>query len=376
MKNTNIEVEGGEILIQSKEGHYAVIPAKHRQEVMDMVKDSCDDCINNYIQTLPKDSDYAQYGSLLPDWNKIKATLDKKKITLERRPYTAVQSSTYVAPKVIPPLEKKQFNPREQPVFRADTRTERERKVAQEYTESVLNSVEKYKKPLHWIAGSELLRWTANPLKGVGDIVSFVAPNSALAKDLPNTDEDVLEHKKIQLSPYISRKEKLNNSINEAVDLGINSLINVGTMELGFALPKAFVSPAMTNMFRGGSKANFAADFLQLLTKTDLDKISDGDRNEIANLILNSSSLLSKMDNFDASTIYNNIKNWKSLNNASKSPLNNIINNNGVYTINGVSGMSFNNIQAATKYLKEFIIDTYKDIFNISQSINQQTQRE
>ena len=73
MKNTNIEVEGGEILIQSKEGHYAIIPAKHRQEVMDMVKDGCDDCVNAYIQTLPKDSDYAEDGSLLPDWDKVKA---------------------------------------------------------------------------------------------------------------------------------------------------------------------------------------------------------------------------------------------------------------------------------------------------------------
>ena len=82
MKKQNIEVEGGELLIQSKEGHYAVIPAKHRQEVMDMVKDGCDDCINAYIQTLPKDSDYAEDGSLLPDWdkikNKIKATLNPK----------------------------------------------------------------------------------------------------------------------------------------------------------------------------------------------------------------------------------------------------------------------------------------------------------
>ena len=67
MKKQNIEAEGGEILIQSKEGHYAIIPAKHRQEVMDMVKDGCDDCINNYIQTLPKDSDYAEDGSLYPE---------------------------------------------------------------------------------------------------------------------------------------------------------------------------------------------------------------------------------------------------------------------------------------------------------------------
>lgn len=82
MKKQNIEVEGGELLIQSKEGHYAVIPAKHRQEVMDMVKDGCDDCINAYIQTLPKEADYAPDGSLFPDWdkvkNKIKATLNPK----------------------------------------------------------------------------------------------------------------------------------------------------------------------------------------------------------------------------------------------------------------------------------------------------------
>lgn len=67
MKKQNIEVEGGELLIQSKEGHYAVIPAKHRQEVMDMIKDGCDDCVNAYIQTLPKDSDYAEDGSLYPE---------------------------------------------------------------------------------------------------------------------------------------------------------------------------------------------------------------------------------------------------------------------------------------------------------------------
>ena len=78
MKKQNIEVEGEEILLESKEGHYAIIPAKHRQEVMDMVKDGCDDCINNYIQTLPKDNDYAEDGSLLPDWDKVKATLNPK----------------------------------------------------------------------------------------------------------------------------------------------------------------------------------------------------------------------------------------------------------------------------------------------------------
>lgn len=272
----------------------------------------------------------AKDGILLPD--------DKKKINFEHNPYVAVQDNTYVAPKVIiMPLEQKkeqQFIPREQPILKADTRTEQQRKIAQDYTESVLNPSigtqvgETFQKPL---------RWLADPIKGVGDIVSAVAPKSALAKDLPNTNEDIFEYRKKQLNPYTSNSEKLNNAINEARDLTINSLINVGTMELGFALPSSFTNPMMANMFKVGSKANFAADLLQL-SKMDLDKLEKGDMEEIGNIILNSASLLSKMDNFDASTIYNNIKNWKNISKADK-------------------------------------IDTYKDIFNLSQSINQQTQR-
>ena len=335
--NIDVNVEGSELILKNKAGDYVIIPKKYRLEVQDMIKDGCHGCIDKIVETLPVMEDYAEDGSLIPD--------DKKKITFEYKPYTTVQNSTYVAPKIVTPLEQKkeqQFVPREQPVLKADNRpvlkadnrTDQERKIAQEYTESVLNPSirtqigEALQKPL---------RLTANPVKGVGDIVSAIAPNSALAKDLPNTHAETFEYRKKQLNPYTSNKEKINNTINEARDLTINSLINAGTMELGFALPKSFVSPAMTNMFKTGSKANFAADLLQL-SKTDLDKIDDGDMNEIANVLLNSVSLLSKMNNFDASTIYNNIKNWKNISKADK-------------------------------------IDTYKDIFNISQSINQQTQR-
>jgi hypothetical protein len=65
MKKINIEVEGGEFLMQSKEGHYAVIPAKDRKKVMNLVKDGCDNCIDNYIQSLPKESNYAEDGTLI-----------------------------------------------------------------------------------------------------------------------------------------------------------------------------------------------------------------------------------------------------------------------------------------------------------------------
>ena len=142
-----------------------------------------------------------------------------KKNNFEYKSHTVVQDNTYVAPKVVMPLKlkkKQQFVPREQPVLKADTRTDRERKIAQEYTESVLNPSistqigETLQKPLRWIA---------DPVKGIGDIVSAIAPNSALGKYLPNTNAETFEYRKKRLNPYTSNKEKINSTINEAIPL-------------------------------------------------------------------------------------------------------------------------------------------------------------
>lgn len=222
-QNINIEAEGNELVLKNKAGDYVIIPKKYRKEVQDMIKENCHDCIDKLVETLPVMEDYAEDGSLYPDWDKVKSTLNpknKKIITFEPKPYTTVQDNTYVAPPrvVIPSkLEK------EQPVLKADTRTDQERKIAQEYTESVLNPSimtqigEGFQKPL---------RWLADPVKAVGDIVSALAPNSLLAKDLPNTNEDVFEYRKKQLDPYTSNKEKINNTINEAAPLTSWALLN------------------------------------------------------------------------------------------------------------------------------------------------------
>jgi hypothetical protein len=69
MKSKNIEVEGNEFLLESNEGHYAVIPAKDRNAVMAMI--GCDDCINSYIKNLPKESDYAEDGTLVLNDNVV-----------------------------------------------------------------------------------------------------------------------------------------------------------------------------------------------------------------------------------------------------------------------------------------------------------------
>lgn len=65
MKKTNIEVEGGELILMSEEGHYAIIPAKDRSKVKEMINNKSDDSINDYIKYLPKESDYAEDGSLI-----------------------------------------------------------------------------------------------------------------------------------------------------------------------------------------------------------------------------------------------------------------------------------------------------------------------
>jgi hypothetical protein len=53
-----IEAEGGELILRNKNGSVAIIPARHRQEVLDMLKDGCTNCLNDYISKLPKMKDY------------------------------------------------------------------------------------------------------------------------------------------------------------------------------------------------------------------------------------------------------------------------------------------------------------------------------
>ena len=75
-KNINIEAEGSELILKNKVGDYVIIPKKYRTEVQDMIKDGCHGCIDSLVSTLPVMADYAEDGSLLPDWNTIKATLN------------------------------------------------------------------------------------------------------------------------------------------------------------------------------------------------------------------------------------------------------------------------------------------------------------
>lgn len=100
MKRMNVEVEGGELLLESKEGHYAIIPAKDRSRVQKMVNDNCDDCINSYIKRLPKKSDYAEDGSLIEGFTKSL----KPPVSTKEKPIFANEETGYGEVKKVNPI--------------------------------------------------------------------------------------------------------------------------------------------------------------------------------------------------------------------------------------------------------------------------------
>ena len=75
-RQINIEVEGSELALKNSHGDIVIIPKKNRVEVEGMIKDKCWNCIDTFVETLPIMADYAEDGSLIPDWDKVKSTLN------------------------------------------------------------------------------------------------------------------------------------------------------------------------------------------------------------------------------------------------------------------------------------------------------------
>lgn len=65
MKNKDIEVEGGELIISNENGDYAILPKKYRREVQDMIAEGCHNCIDHMVAGLPLMKDYAEDGTLI-----------------------------------------------------------------------------------------------------------------------------------------------------------------------------------------------------------------------------------------------------------------------------------------------------------------------
>lgn len=65
MSKVNIEAEGSELILKNKAGDHVIIPKKYRLEVQNMLKESCYNCIDALVETLPTTKSYAENGTLI-----------------------------------------------------------------------------------------------------------------------------------------------------------------------------------------------------------------------------------------------------------------------------------------------------------------------
>ena len=193
---------------------------------------------------------------------------------------------------------KTNIKPSSQPSLNPDYRTDEEKQIAAQWYEDVNN-------PSVRTLLSELIQYPARVMDN---------PIKLLTGE--GYEKEVKESRKTQLSPYLSDEQKTNATLNEARDLGINALINAGTAELGF-IGNGMMSRGIIPLFKQGSTANFTADLLQL-SKTDWNKVKEGELDEIANILINGASTITHMGNFDAQQVVTRLKNWSSISKADK----------------------------------------------------------
>ena len=63
----NVEAENDELVMQNSHGDYAIIPADMRDSVQGMLKSKDYEGIDKVVSGLPKLSNYAMDGSVIPD---------------------------------------------------------------------------------------------------------------------------------------------------------------------------------------------------------------------------------------------------------------------------------------------------------------------
>lgn len=368
-KNFNIEVEGSELILKNRAGDYVVIPKKYRVEVMGMINDECHGCIDALVETLPVMADYAPDGSLIPNnpntflhqvRNPFLQNNTKKPVNVDpqyqnlknyrpepiilKQASTAVVNSNKSIPRSNTPSMPgyKVINKPGTIIQRPDgsyTKTPDEtkydkvqrlkneayqEKVRQGNIKRAIEDAENSTANKIANAMQYPLRAMASPFKYVGDLTY---QTTGWDPGLGSLRPEIQAYQEYQANPYVSNSDKTKRTINKGLDLTNDALINVGTAELGYT----FMSPTITNplaastftnrILQSGSKANTTADFLQL-TRIDPEKIMKGDLNEIFSGLIGLIGVgFHGLSNFDASGIYNRIKNWDTMDYAAKKDL-------------------------------------------------------
>ena len=334
-QNINIEVEGSELILKNKAGDYVIIPKKYRTEVQDMIKDGCHGCIDNLVNTLPTLSDYAKDGTIIPK-NKTILTAylepDDLRKSINKNPIIPVdntntrQRTNQINDKVIQQKNKSYYNstkyikPKQTPTNKTvqkkentqyDQMSDYMKQHVDIYNERVENPgfLDQTREAVELIP-----RYAENPLKFVGDLLNTVAPNSPFLNDLPTTSKERYDRRKYLYDPLLDYKEKLIKSNNEAFDMVPGILQNLAIPEFGY-LFNGYLSPILKEAATMGSFANLSGNVYEIYRDIKTGNIDNylNDPNFGINFLLNTTSLFTKFDNFDASTVYYNLKNWSNI---------------------------------------------------------------
>lgn len=83
MEKIKVEAEGGELVLENGDS-MAIIPKNKRQEALDYLKNGCNDCLQELINSLPKAEDYAQDGTVIKKENNPPDLESMSKVLTER----------------------------------------------------------------------------------------------------------------------------------------------------------------------------------------------------------------------------------------------------------------------------------------------------
>jgi len=364
-KNLNIEAEGGELILQNEFGDIAIIPSKDADKIRDLLDSNCNGCIDSFIRELPILSNYAKDGTILPNlmpnsWGRTEKNDVSQYEPIEVKPKQPIDNSkfnakfdkpidnttlnkdeTYVDKKLDVPTVKKEIktdatnktiqeqkerelaineyntNVEAQPTLKNDIRTEKEKEINQNYSDEVTTKWDKgVDRLVSNLTPSGIINYTGHPLEFVGDVISAIKPDATILKDISTSKDRMVAHSAIQDNPILSFGTKLEATLNEARDLGINSLINAGTLEFNSLRPIGNLTPRLAELAKMGSISNNVADVLQLtkmLNEDDFGKLLEGDEELIKNTLVNVLSLGTNLANANVSVLRDNIRSWNTL---------------------------------------------------------------
>lgn len=63
MQKIKVEAEGGELVLENGSS-MAIIPKNKRKQALEYLRNGCNDCLQDMINSLPRAKDYAEDGTL------------------------------------------------------------------------------------------------------------------------------------------------------------------------------------------------------------------------------------------------------------------------------------------------------------------------